>query len=57
MRTGKRYPHVCPSDKSLKKIKAKLTQLTGRELTPIPVEQIVGNVNRSLNGWVNYFHY
>jgi RNA-directed DNA polymerase len=45
MRTGKPYPHVCPSDKSLKKIKAKLTQLTGRELTPIPVEKIVGNVN------------
>jgi RNA-directed DNA polymerase len=57
MRTGKPYPHVCPSDKSLKKIKVKLTQLTGRELTPIPVEKIVGNVNRSLNGWVNYFHY
>jgi RNA-directed DNA polymerase len=57
MRTGKPYPHVCPSDKSLKKIKAKLTQMTRRELTPIPLEKIVGNVNRSLNGWVNYFHY
>ena len=32
--SGKSYPHVCPSDKSLKKIKAKLTALTGRELTP-----------------------
>jgi RNA-directed DNA polymerase len=57
MRTGKPYPHVCPSAKSLKKIKATLTQLTGRELTPIPLEKIVGNVNRSLNGWVNYFQY
>jgi RNA-directed DNA polymerase len=55
--SGKPYPHVCPSDKSLKKIKAKLTALTGRELTPIKLEKIVGNVNRSLNGWVNYFHY
>lgn len=57
MRTGKPYPHACPSDKSLKRIKARLTELTRRELTPIPVEDIVENVNRSLKGWVNYFHY
>lgn len=57
MRTGKPYPHVCPAEKSLTKIKARLTELTGRELTAIPLETIVGNVNRSLNGWVNYFHY
>jgi RNA-directed DNA polymerase len=57
IRTGKSYPHVCPADKSLKKIKAKLTAMTGRELTPIPLETIVGNLNRSLRGWVSYFHY
>ncbi len=57
IRTGKSYPHVCPADKSLKKIKAKLTVMTGRELTPIPLETIVGNLNRSLRGWVSYFHY
>jgi len=56
-RTGKPYPHVCPAEKSLKKIKARLTELTGRELTPIALERNVGNVNRSLTGWVNYFHY
>jgi RNA-directed DNA polymerase len=56
-RTGKPYPHVCPSDKSLVKIKTKLTALTGRGLTPIALEKIVGNVNRSLSGWANYFHY
>ena len=39
------------------KIKTKLTALTGRELTPIALEKIVGNVNRSLSGWANYFHY
>jgi len=55
--SGKPYPHVCPSDKSLNKIKAKLTALTGRELTPIALDKIVGNVNRSLRGWANYFHY
>ena len=56
-RTGKPYPHVCPAEKSLKKIKARLTELTGRDLTPIALDRIVGNVNRSLTGWVSYFHY
>lgn len=41
----------------MKKIKTKLTALTGRELAPIALGKIVGNGNRSLNGWVNYFHY
>jgi hypothetical protein len=38
-------------------IEGQQTALTGRELTPIKLEKIVGNVNRSLNGWVNYFRY
>lgn len=56
-RTGKLYPHVRPSEKSLKAIKTKLTALTQRNLTPIALDQIVGSVNRSLRGWVSYFHY
>ena len=55
--TGKPYPNVRAADKSLKKIKAKLTALTQRKLTVIPLGDIVGNVNRSLRGWANYFHY
>ena len=30
--------------------------LTGRRLTNIGLDDIVGNVNRSLRGWANYFH-
>jgi RNA-directed DNA polymerase len=55
--TGKPYPNVRPADKSLKKIKARLTDLTTRNLTAIPLGDIVENVNRSLRGWANYFHY
>ena len=55
--TGKPYPNVRPADKSLKKIKARLTELTPRQLTAIPLGDIVGSVNRSLRGWANYFHY
>ena len=56
-RTGKPYPNVRPADNSLTKIKAKLKALTGRELTAIPLGDIVDIVNRSLGGWANYFHY
>jgi RNA-directed DNA polymerase len=56
-KTGKPYPNVRPAGTSLKKIKARLTELTGRELTAIPLGDMVGHVNRSLRGWVNYFHY
>ncbi len=51
------YPHVCPSEKALTTIKARLTDLTGRELTPLPLETVVENMNRSLRGWANYFNY
>jgi len=56
-KTGKMRPNVRPSDKAIKKIKARLTELTQRELTCIPLEDVVRNMNRSLRGWVNYFHY
>ena len=32
-------------------------ELTDRKLTCIPLSDVVGSVNRSLRGWVNYFHY
>ena len=38
-------------------IKTRLTALTQRNLTAIPLKDVVGSMNRSLNGWVNYFHY
>jgi hypothetical protein len=56
-KSGKPYPNVRPSDKSVKKIAAWLTELTQRELICIALEDVVRNVNRSLRGWVNYFHY
>jgi len=57
LKTGKRYPHVCPSPKSRARIKERITQMTGRERTPIPLEDIVGSMNATLRGWANYFHY
>ena len=57
VKTGKPYPAVYPSAKALRAIKARLTELSGRNRTPIPLTAVVGEMNRSLRGWVNYFHY
>lgn len=56
-KTGKSYQHICPAPKALAKIKERITQMTGRERTPIPLEDIVGSMNATLRGWTNYFHY
>ena len=55
--TGKSFTHICPAPKSFAKIKDRITQLTARERTPIPLEDIVGSMNATLRGWANYFHY
>jgi RNA-directed DNA polymerase len=56
-KTGKGYPNVRPSDQAVTKITAQVTALTRRELTCIPLNDVVGSVNRSLRGWANYFHF
>jgi len=57
LKTGKSYPHVCPAPKSLAKIKDRVTQLTARDRTPIPLEKVIESMSASLRGWVSYFHY
>ncbi|WP_150048258.1 MULTISPECIES: group II intron maturase-specific domain-containing protein [Methylomonas] len=57
LKSGKSYTHVCPAPKSLAKIKDRITQLTARKRTAIPLEDIVGSMNTSLRGWSGYFHY
>jgi RNA-directed DNA polymerase len=34
-----------------------MKELKGKNRTPIPLGDVVGSMNRSLRGWVNYFHY
>ena len=56
-RSGKRYPHVEPSKRSIQRIKDRTKELTARRRTPVPLPQLVGEVNRTLRGWSAYFHY
>jgi group II intron reverse transcriptase/maturase len=56
-KTGRYYPHVQPSKKSLQSIKDRVTQLTQGERTIMPIDWIVNEVNATVRGWVGYFHY
>ena len=56
-KSGKSYTHVCPAPKSLAKIKDRMKQQTDRRLTPVPLADVIRNMNASLRGWVGYFHY
>ncbi|MDR3557602.1 MAG: group II intron maturase-specific domain-containing protein [Syntrophobacteraceae bacterium] len=56
-RTGRQYPHAQPSKKSVQAIKDRVTALTKRERTPVPLEEIVELVNSTVRGWVGYFHF
>lgn len=70
-KSGKSYAHVCPAPKSLakwgkqgcrrqaatRKIKERMKQQTDRRLIPVPLADVVRNMNASLRGWVGYFHY
>jgi group II intron reverse transcriptase/maturase len=55
--SGKHYPHVEPSKRSIQRIKDRTKQLTDRRRTPVPLPQLIGEVNRTLRGWSNYFHH
>jgi hypothetical protein len=56
-KSGKLYPHVQPSKKSLQTIKDRVTKLTQRGRTVMPLEWVVNEVNATVRGWVGYFHY
>jgi RNA-directed DNA polymerase len=54
---GRCYAHVQPSKKSLQVIKSRITGMTSRGSTLIPLDNLVMEVNRSVRGWVEYFHF
>jgi RNA-directed DNA polymerase len=56
-KSGKLYPHVEPSKKSAQRIKSRIKILTDRKRTMVPLPDLMGELNRSLRGWSQYFHY
>jgi group II intron reverse transcriptase/maturase len=57
IRSGKPYTHVEPSKEALKGIRQRITYLTRREMTCVPLKAVMEIVNQTLQGWVEYFHY
>jgi hypothetical protein len=55
--SGKRYPQVEPSKRSVQRIKDRAKQWTHRRRTPVPMPQLIGELNRTLRGWSHDFHY
>jgi RNA-directed DNA polymerase len=51
-----RYLNVVPSDKSLKKARKRLHDMTIRKTTA-PVQEVIDSVNLFLTGWGNYFNF
>lgn len=55
--SGKVYPHIEPSKRSVVRIKAKVKELTNRRRTPVPLPTILDELDDVLRGWCSYFHY
>ena len=56
-KSGKNFPMIEPSDKSMRVIKQKIKYYTRRDMNPVPIEHIVDKLNQTARGWSNYFHY
>jgi RNA-directed DNA polymerase len=53
----KRYLNVFVSEKSVAREREKLRELTARRRSCMPIPRMIGEVNRQLIGWGNYFNY
>lgn len=56
-KSGKVYPHVEPSSRSQQRLKDRAKQLTDRRRCPVPLDDMMKELNNSLRGWSGYFHY
>jgi RNA-directed DNA polymerase len=56
-RRGKWWLLRWPSRRAMASIRAKVRQRTDRRLAPLPMNEVVVNLNRVLRGWGNYFRH
>lgn len=53
---AKRYSQIVPSERSLKRAREKIRELTGPPVRCMPVEDVVRRLNSFLEGWGRYFN-
>jgi RNA-directed DNA polymerase len=56
-RTGRSYPHIRPSRKAQRRVKAEIKNLTCRRTLALPTEVIIQRLNEVVRGWAGYFYY
>ena len=56
-KTGRRYPLIRPSKKSLKHIRAEIKGITNRRNFSLPNDVILNKLNGVVRGWTGYFYY
>jgi group II intron reverse transcriptase/maturase len=54
-KTGRAYLGTRPSPTKVQRLCGEISELTSRRRTLLDVEVIVGQINRKLSGWSNYF--
>jgi hypothetical protein len=55
--SGRTYLAAYPSSTSVRRIRAKLRRMVGSHMSWQSEENLVGDVNRAMWGWMNYFSY
>lgn len=56
-KSGKYYANVEPSKRALRSVRDRVTELTVRKATVKPLAWIVREVNATVRGWVQHYHY
>ena len=54
-KTGRAYLGTRPSPKKVQRLCGEISELTSRRRTLLDAEDIIGQINRKLSGWSNYF--
>ena len=52
-----KYLNIFPSEKSLRKERERLREMTSPKMCFKPVPALIREVNRHLKGWANYYNY